>query len=169
MVDMPQYVLKQKRLSKTKTVVIFRRNYLDIKNFMHTEEGWVFEENFTHFGTKGYFKMMIHSDDIFSMYMVDTKTMKIKGKHNSFGIFMRMPQLNTPFKEEMTVGCVECILQCSGKKLGLDIGNGVGKPKKKKNYGNCHIHSGSRTPVEIPSTVRWSASHPFQGGGISPK
>ena len=55
MQDMPKYVLKNKRLSRTKTVFIFRRNYLDIKDFIKIDGGWIFEEEFTHHGNKCYF------------------------------------------------------------------------------------------------------------------
>ena len=41
MTDMPKYVLKNKRLSKTKTVFIFRRNYLNINDFKKAGNDWI--------------------------------------------------------------------------------------------------------------------------------
>ena len=48
MPDMPKYVLKNKRLSKTKTVFIFRRNYLNINDFKKAGNDWIYEEEFRH-------------------------------------------------------------------------------------------------------------------------
>ncbi|QSX06685.1 hypothetical protein JYG23_04310 [Sedimentibacter sp. zth1] len=166
---MPKYVLKQKRLSKTKTVVIFRRNYLDIKNFKKEDGRWIFEEKFNHYGVKCHLKIIIHSEDIFSMFKVDTKAMKIKGNHKCFGVFIRLPRQDPPFIEKNRFGCAEFVLSCSGKKLAYDNGKGIVNARTKKPYEYCITYSSSKTPAKVPSTVSWNASHPFQGGSVSPK
>lgn len=89
--NMPQYVLKEKRLSKTKTVVVFRRNYMDISKFKQKDDAWIYEEHFVHYGTKCHFKLIIHSKNIYDMYDVNFKSMKIKGPRRSFGVFIRLP------------------------------------------------------------------------------
>lgn len=169
MQNMPKYVLKIKRLSKTKTVVVFRRNYLNVKNFVKQDIGWVYEEKFEHYGIRCYFKIIVHSNDIYDMYSANSKILKVKGKHNSFGVFMRLPKQHPPFEELRTAGCVECILNCKGRNLAYDNGKGIGYKRTEK-INSVSIHSyESRTPVSLPSSILWNASHPFQGGGFSPK
>lgn len=170
MTDMPKYVLKNKRLSKTKTVFIFRRNYLDIREFRKTEDGWLFEEEFTHYGNKCYFRMIVHSDNIFSMYDVNCKSAKVKGNKNCFGIFFRTAKQKANFNIKQVFENVEFVLRCDGKALACDNGKGIKKTREEKMFKQSTIiHQGSRVAVDIPSSVSWSAAHPFQGGGISPR
>lgn len=171
MSDIPKYVPKNRRLSKTKTVFIFRRNYLDINDFKKTVDGWLFEEEFNHYGNKCYFCMIVHSDNIFSMYEVDCKSAKIKGKKNNFGIFFRTAKQRATFQIKHTSGNVDFILRCDGKGIAYDNGKGIRKTKEEKLMKECSgIHQeGSKVAVAVPSTVSWSVSHPFQGGGVSPR
>lgn len=170
MSNMPKYVLKNKRLSKTKTVLIFRRNYLDINDFKKTNDGWIFEEEFNHYGNKCYFGMIVHSDNIFSMYDVNCKSAKVQGKKNSFGIFIRASKQKATFHINRMCGDVEFILRCEGKGLAYDNGKGIKQTKEEKLMKEfTTIHQGSRVAVDVPSTVSWSVSHPFQGGGVSPR
>ena len=41
--NMPTYVLKEKRLSKTKTIIVFRRNYMDISKFKQEDDAWIYK------------------------------------------------------------------------------------------------------------------------------
>lgn len=170
MQQMPKYVLKNKRLSKTKSVFIFRRNYLDVKDFIKIDGGWMFEEKFNHYGNKCYFCMIIHSDNIFSMYDVNNKSAKIKGKKNDFGIFFRAERQNSSFKIKRVCGNVEFVLHCKGKELAYDNGKGIRQTKEDKMFKECSTRrEGSKKAVGVPSNVAWSMSHPFQGGRVSPK
>ncbi len=164
---MPKYVLKEKRLSKTKTVIIFRRNHIDTRRFKQTDDTWVYEESFVHFGVKCEFKLTIHNENLYSMFEINTKSMKIKGPRHDLGIFTRLPKQKLPIKAHGIVGCAEYYLCCTGKKLAYDNGTGIKNTRKK--HLVCDIHSGSRTPIAVPNSVSWSAAHPFQGGGFSPK
>lgn len=170
MPEVPKYVLKNKRLSKTKTVLIFRRNFLNIDDFIKCEDGWKFEENFNHHGVKGHFVMIVHSDNIFDMYEVDSKTTKVKGKKNSFGIFIRDGRTNPPFEINRICNKVEFFLSCKGKALAFDNGKGIKATREEKIHKQVAlIHSGSRMSVTIPNSVAWSVSHPFQGGSVTPR
>lgn len=170
MTDMPKYVLKNKRLSKTKTVFIFRRNYLDIRDFKRTEDGWMFEEEFRYYGNKCYFCMMVHGENVFTMYDVNCKSAKIKGNNNSFGIFFRTARQKANFNIKQVYGNVEFILKCEGKNLAYDNGKGIKNTREEKIFEQCTtIHEGSRVAVDVPSSVAWSAAHPFRGGGVSPR
>lgn len=167
---MPKYVLKNKRLSKTKTVFIFRRNYLDINNFVKKDDGWVFEEKFNKYGNKCYFCMIIHGDDIFSMYDVNSKSTKVKGKKNSFGVFIRDTKKGSEFQINRVYRNVEFVLHCTGNGLAYDTGKGIKKTKEEKMMRKYRsTHQGSKVAVAVPNSVSWSASHPFQGGGMSPR
>lgn len=55
MPDMPKYVLKNKRLSKTKTVFIFRRNYLNINDFKRQVMIGYMKRNFVIMGINAIF------------------------------------------------------------------------------------------------------------------
>lgn len=170
MSKVPKYVLKNKKLNKTKTVLIFRRNFLNIDNFIKCEDGWKFEEDFNYHGVKGHFVMIVHSDNIFDMYGVNSKVTKVKGKKNSFGIFIRAGKSKLPFEINRICNKVEFILSCKGKALAFDNGKGIKATKEEKMYKQvASIHSGSRTPVTIPNSIVWSASHPFQGGSVTPR
>ena len=165
--NMPTYVLKEKRLSKTKTVIIFRRNNMDILRFNQENDAWIYEEQFVHYGTECHFKLIIHSNNIYDMYNTNSKTMQIKGQNNNFGIFIRLPLQKLPIAAHDTVGCAEYYLNCTGRKLAYDRGKGI----KSKNDIPLAVISpqGNTTPTEVPSSVSWSAAHPFQGGSFTPK
>lgn len=170
MANIPKYVLKNKRLSKTKTVFIFRRNYLDIKKFKKAEDGWIFEEEFKHYGNKCYFCMMVHNDNIFSMYDVNCKSAKIKGNKNCFGIFFRTVKQKANFNIKQVYGNVEFVLKSEGKNIAYDNGKGMKNTREDKLFNQCGTkHEGSRVAIDIPSSVVWSVAHPFQGGGVSPR
>lgn len=163
-----QYVLKRKWLNRRKIVIIFRRNNLSIADFIKIDEGWMFEEHFSHYGTECFWKIVIHGNDIFSMYELDMKTMKIKGSPKHFGVFLRFPKENVPFKKRIEHNNVECFLECTGNGLRLDNGNGF-KNKKSVDYPlyKRDFSPECRKAVDIPETVRWSVVHPLQGGGFS--
>lgn len=164
---MPTHVLKEKRLSKTKAVIVFRRNYMDISKFKQQDDAWIYEEQFVHYGTRCHFKLIIHSNNIFDMYNVNSKSMKIKGPRNSFGVFIRLPLQKMPIAAHSTVGCAEYYLDCTGSKLAYDRGRGI---KSKKDDSLVVISpKGAITPIEVPNSVSWSAAHPFQGGSFTPK
>lgn len=167
MINMPTYVLKEKRLSKTKAVIVFRRNYMDISKFKQENDDWIYEEQFVHYGTKCTFKLIIHSKNIYDMYSVNFKSMKINGPRNSFGVFIRFPVQKLPIVTHGIVGCAEYYLTCTGRKLAYDRGKGI---KRKKDDSLAVISSkGATPPAEVPNSVAWSAAHPFQGGSFTPK
>ncbi len=167
MSNMPQYVLKEKRLSKTKTVIIFRRNYMDISNFKQEDDKWIYAESFVHYGVKCEFKLIIHSKNIYDMYNVDFKSMKIKGPRNGFGVFIRLPVQKLPINAHGIVGCAEYHLYCTGRKLAYDNGKGINNKSNDSLVKIVHAKTG--TPIEIPNSVSWSVAHPFQGGRMTPK
>lgn len=170
MSDRPKYVLKNKRLSKTKTVFIFRRNYLDINDFIKTEDGWTFEEKFTHHGNKCYFRMTVHDDNIFSMYGVDCKSTKVRGKKNSFGIFFRTTRQNTSFRIKHECNNVEFVLHCEGKNIAYDNGKGIKKTKEEQLMKELERpREGSKKVIGVPKNVAWNMAHPLQGGAVSPR
>ncbi len=162
---MPNIVLKRKRLNKKKSVVIFRRNNLSFSDFKVTENGYIYEEKFKHFGIQGTFRMTVDSEDLYEMFQIDEKTMKIKGGKNHFGVFLRFNDQKTlPLVRKGHVGCVQYVLECDGKSLYHDTG------KKKKDPFVSDIHDTSKkSGGKVPYTVGWAAAHPLQGGGVSPR
>ena len=163
MQKMPDIVLKRKRLSKTKTVVVFRRNNLKFDNFVKTDAGFLYEESFKHYGVKGRIRLIVESDNLYDVFSVNTKTIKIKGGKDHFGLFLRFgDQKRLPLDKCGSMGCVKYELLCDGKELFYD--------GKKKNEPGAEIHDTSkRKTISAPASVSWAASHPLQGGGFSPR
>lgn len=163
MQKMPDIVLKRKRLSKTKTVVIFRRNNLSFNDFKKTDRGYVFEEKFKHHGVNGSIKLIVESDNLYDAFEINTKTVKVKGGKDHLGIFLRFgDQKSLPLNKTGSMGCIRYELNCEGKQLYYD--------GKKKSEPGAEIHDTSkRKSISAPVSVSWAASHPFQGGGFSPR
>lgn len=163
MQEMPDIVLKRKRLSKTKTVVIFRRNNLSFTDFGEITGGYVYEEIFKHHGVSGRIKIVVDSENLYDIFNVNTKSVKIKGGKDHFGIFLRFgDQKKLPLNKAGSIGCVRFELDCEGKELFYD--------GKKKSDPGVEIHDTSKhRSISAPASVSWAASHPFQGGGFSPR
>ena len=165
MEKMPDIVLKRQRLSKTKTVVIFRRNNLSFNSFKKNVKGYTYQEEFYSHGMRGRLSIFVESENLYDLFKIDTKAAKVKGEEKSFGIFLRFPdQRYLPLVQSGAFGCMKFDLYCNGKNKSIYY---VGKNKKPEKVG---IYTNSnKTPVEIPKSVSWAALHPFQGGGFSPK
>ena len=163
MQELADIVIKRKRLSKTKTVVIFHRNNLSFADFSEIDGGYVYEEFFKHHGISGRIKMIVDSKNLYDIFAVNTKKIKIKGGKDHFGIFLRFGDWKKlPLNKAGSMGCVRFELDCEGKKLFYD-------GKKKSGLG-IEIHDASKhRSISAPASVRWAASHPFQGGGVSPR
>ena len=161
---MPNIVLKRKRLNKKKNVIVFRRNNLSFSDFKHMENGYVYEEKFEHFKVQGVFKMYVDSEDLYDIFQIDEKGMRIRGGQNHFGVFLRFnDQKKLPLEKNGQIGCVRYVLKCDGESLYFDTG-------KKKDPYVSDIHDTSRkSGGNVSYSVRWAASHPLQGGGVSPR
>lgn len=168
MAEYPKYVLKTKRLSKTITVIIFRRNYLSINDFRYVDGKWVFADQFKLYGSNGALKLYFHNEDIGTIFSINAKSLKVKGNKSEFGIFVRVPNKKLPINTAGRVGDLEYCLEYAGKKIPYDNGNGI-KANKEKNELLLKCGSDAKYPDSIPDTVSWSMTHPFQGGGCSPK
>lgn len=173
MQELPKYVLKHKRLGKKKLVFIFKRNYLNIRDFKKVDHDWVFEEEFSYHGMKCHFTMIVHDDDIYSMYKADCKIFKVRGKHNCFGIYLRDEQQNPTFHIDREHENVEFILLGEGKSILFDDGSGIYNTRKKrrskKRRKTTSDRYETRTAVDISKYLSWNATHPLQGGGVSPR
>ena len=143
--------------------MIFRRNNLSFNDFKKTENGYVFEENFKHHGINGTVKLTVKSDNLYDAFEVNTKTVKIRGGKDHLGIFLRFgDQKQLPLIKSGSKGCIRYKLYCDGERLYYD-------GKKKRQQGEAIHYSSSHSYNKIPSSVSWAASHPFQGGGFSPR
>lgn len=163
--NMPDHVLKRKRLSRTKTVVIFRRNNLSMDDFQEKDGCWVFVEKFDHHGVKCMIKLVIHSSNFCTAFETNEKEMKIKGSPRSFGVFIRFPDMTLPIDERGQYGKVEYHLKCIGKHLFYDNG----KRFKKKSKAYTPFVPRETTQIAVPRSVSNAVRHPYSGGGVSPK
>lgn len=160
---MYKYILKRQKITKKRNAVIFCRNLLDIHDFKRIGDTWTFEENFSYHGIKCSFRFIVHSDDILSIYEINAKAMKVRGRPYSFSLILTLRDQELPINVHKQIGCGECYLTYSGRQLFYDE-----NIKGKGGYGG-RIKGGKKTSVPIPNSVSWSARHPFRGGGVSPK
>lgn len=175
--NMPTYVLKKKKLNKTTVVSIFRRNHLNIDMFRPTEQGWVFEEKFSHHGTIAYFKLTVNDKNIFTLFSVNSKSFKIKGNTSCFNLYYRFPQIIVPFERQTVIGNVKLELICTGRQLRLDDGHGFSRKKRKQdpnivifnNHPSTKRLCRAETSKSAKQAIQWNITHPCQGGKVSPK
>lgn len=160
------HIIKRKRLSKTKTVIIYRRNNLSLKNLVREGSQYYYTEIYEHRGIIAKFEMKIYSENVEDIFLVNTKTFKIKGGRNQFGIFIRLEDQNLPIKDENIVGCVEYMLLIKGCRERLYYDK---SQRRRKEYVPKIHNTSATTSVTIPNSVLWSAKHPYRGGGFSPK
>ena len=168
--DYPDYVLKRSRLSKTKTVVVFRRNNLNAESFEKVESGYFYHETFQHKGYKCLLELEVKGNDLSQVFSIDTKTVKVKGWLKNFGIFLRFPdQERPPLKQRGEIDCLSYSLVVLGSRsFYLDDPKAIRAKKRGKVTGLIH-NTSVKTPGHIPSSAVWNMTHPFQGGGVSPK
>lgn len=158
------YVLKRKRLSKTKTILLFRRNNLSFKLFKSKDGIYVYDEDFEFHGVCGKLKIVVNTENFQDVFCINCKSVKFKGVYSHFGLYLRFPdQKEFPIDKHVVIGCVEISLRCKGNRLFYDAA------KRKRIEGGNVSTSSARYAVEIPDTVLWAAKNPFSGGGFSPK
>lgn len=158
------YVIK--RLSKTKTVIIYRRNNLSIKDLVKIDNGYCLRETYTYRGVTCKLVLNIYTPNIQDIFLVNTKTFKIRGGRNQFGIFIRMLDQNFPIKDNQIVGCVDSCLLVNGNKEKLYYDK---QQKQKKEYVPKVYNVPFRTPIKIPNSVLWSARHHYHDEAFSSK
>lgn len=163
MQERPNIVLKRKWLAKGKKAVIFQRNNLSFKDFKRIDTGYVYEGSFNHNGVSGIISLFVDSDNLQDIFSINTKTIKIKGGKNHFGVLFRFPdQEKMPLDKAGKNMCIRYKLHCEGQKLFYE--------KKKKSGFVTGIHSTSRIRFySAPAYMSWAVSHPYQGGGFSPR
>lgn len=165
--DYPDHFFKRKKQGKHKEVVIYRRNNLTFEDFQHTDTGYMLTVLHKYNGACVYLKLQINSQrfhDLFEANLPDY--IKIAGGANHFGIKLTIPVANFKHtKFHGIYGNVSYEFAFSGTygKLYLDTG-------KKKAKGEKWVSANSgATPIIAPDTVRWAATHPYQGGLMQPK
>lgn len=166
MVKYPDYTIKRKRLNKKLVVVIFRRNNLSFNQFEKENGGYVFREKFSSHGIKGFLEILVHSDNLYDIFSINSKTIKICGGRNHFGIYLRFSDQQPPLKKKISKDIVTCKLLCEGKRFYFDTQRSKDKDDQ---FVNIRSSSSSKTTIKVPSSLSWSASHPMQGGGFSPR
>ena len=160
--EFPDIVFKRKWLSKTKAVIIFRRNNLAFKDFIQTENGYYYQETFFHHGTRGIIKISVNDKDMYKLFDIDYESAKVKGGKDHFGIFLCLPdQVRLPLHQKGSFGCMDFELLCAGGSLYCE--------GRKKRVGAKRVIPSMTKPIDIPDSVSWAASHPYGGGGMNPR
>lgn len=160
----PNFFIKRKRLSKTKTIIIVRHNNLTVDMFKQVGDAFVFEKLHTKTGVSCYLKITVRSDTVDDLFKLDSTTFKVAGTKNHFGIYICIPDGKLPRKNQNTIGRVSYELVITGNNNAIFYDNPKRKPPRKRS-----VIESSRTPIDIPDSVRWAISHPYQGGKTSPK
>lgn len=168
---LPDYYVKYDKLSKTKTVIKFYRNNMSIDMFRK-------ENNILRLIDKVDYKNcilnmeIISQTDDFSKMLTKNKDFKIKGTKNNFSLFSRIDINKFPGVVKGETESLKYNISFMGsyepiKKKYLNAIN-----KKRIKTTKCNVINTANTfnfSNEIPSSVKWSISHPFQGGRVSPK
>ena len=151
------YVINRKKIADTKAALFFERNNLSAELFTKNEEGYFIKEPFCIHSRKGVFKCVIKADDIRKAFSLKNSKISFRGHKNNFGISICLPWINksAELKHEIC-NFVEYWIYFEEKK---DI-----QPHKKKKKRKYH-----ERPSRYDSASSWAVSHPFQGGGCSPR
>lgn len=167
--DYPKYVLKVKKLNKNKDAIIFRRNYLSFTEFSKTETGWYLEEEFIHYGTKCKFSVTVNTPDLTQIFVFNSKTLKIKGKNDNFGLFVRLGNRKMPFVSDLNYELIQIHIECSGKGLAYDDGTGIKNTREKQIQKKLFNARKQKKSDEVAPYVGagYAMTHPYQGGGVS--
>ena len=115
---------------------------------------------------------IIFKSDSFSSVKNNSKAFKIKGVAENFTIFSRTSVSSFPatIKGETPICIYSIRFEGTYKKLKEDFEFKLRREKAEKRKHEVVINNNScSTHREIPSSVKWSASHPYQGGRASPK
>lgn len=160
----PDFFIKRKRLGKAKTVIIVRYNNLTADMFKQMDDTLVLEKLHTRKGVSCYLKISVRHDSVDDFFNLDAKTFKVAGTKAHFGVYIRIPDGKLPRKSRNTIGGVSYELVITGNNNAIYYDN----PKRKPPREHSVIES-PKTPMDIPDSVKWAVSHPYQGGRTSPK
>lgn len=170
--DKRDYHIKYDRLSKTKSVIKLYRNNLSIKRLEKDSNNlYILSEELNYKGCVVKINI-IFKLDCFSSATTNSKAFKIKGSSNDFTIFSRtsVSSFPTTIKGETPVCIYNIRFEGTYKKLKEDFEFKRIREKAEKRKYQVVINNNSCSMTrEIPSSVKWSVSHPYQGGKVSPK
>ena len=132
--------------------------------FKQADGSLVYEKLHARKGVNCYLKLIVPVESIEDFFKMDSKTFKVAGNRNHFGIYVRIPDGKLPRKNRNTIGRISYELVISGNNNGIYYDN-----PKRKTPREQSVPDSPRTPAEIPDSVKWAVSHPYQGGLVSPK
>ena len=165
MKERPDTVIKRKWFGRNNISIVFRRFNLSVKDFKKTDTGYIYVGSFKRYGVSGKIYLFVDSENFNDIFKINSKTIKVKGSANQFDIYIRFSdQIELPLVKYRSNGCLKCELHCEGERLYYE-----GKKKRRGEYwSGIHSTSKGRT-YAVPSSTSWAASHPYQGGGFSPR
>ncbi len=167
---LPNYIIKRKRISKKKSMVVFARNNIQYGDLKRIDGGFVREEKFrTKQGYHGTTLIIIKRDNLDEIFDIKSDIIKVRGNRTKFNVVLNLPdQKWLPLKAEVKAGCITCRIFCDGRSLEYDRKD-ERQFHQRPAKGSLMKESNRTYSVEIPDSVLWSASHPYQAGGMSPK
>ncbi len=174
-------VLKRIWVADGKSMILFQRNNLCINDFKRSDNEYVYEERFKYeLGSKltsdikGHFILRFRGRNFGRIFTISSKHGYFKGTKDHFGICLKLNDKHQyPFKEEGSMGPVHYYLECRGGNLFFE--NSEKKRRalvsalSAKEHPSPSYITDSLFDDGISSTVRYAATHPYLGGGISPK
>lgn len=168
----PDFFMKRKELSNNKTAVIFRRNNLSFKDFERYNNTYYYIEDFNYNGISGVIHIELLSNNLYDLFEVTTKKIKIRGQRWHLGIYLRFPSIEKyPFETHGTVKKVKYHFICyKCKYVKLERTNtNTFKGKRKKKGKSYSVSRGGRINRGIYATNAYHFFHPYQGGSCSPR
>lgn len=169
----PDHFVKTKMHGKKKKVIIYRRNNLSADHFSYDPNyGYTFDEEYSFKGIIIHLHIHLNSNSIYDLFTLEyPKSFKLKGGTNHMGIKATLSVAGFPGAIRGVIGPVSFFCEFSGTYKNLYLDNPTSRiraERRKSNVGVVHS-SISCSSVDVPPSVSWAASHPFQGGGFSPR
>lgn len=164
------YITINKKANKER-VLVYRRNNLSYKKFKFIQnDGYYFDEYYRIDGYSIHLYIRLKSIKFYDLFNCQSSDLiKLYGGTNCFGIKIISPKINDfilkgthiigKTTEENGILICECKFICNKNSF-----------KHKNNYNKNKYRVNSRRPYDsIYQITSWSLSHPYQGGGCSPK
>ncbi len=176
----PDYYVCLQKINKSELSVVFRRNNLSKTMFEYIpQKGYQYNEIYKNKDYSVTIKILIKSQVFYDLFSSKIKDIGIKGKiNNNFGISfkskpikldtIRYSQVKVKSIKDSDVLFFHYELNGSFYKFQLydSKWHKIDKPNNKKTNHKKY----KRAPYEsIYNVSSWSVSHPFSGGGFSPR
>lgn len=166
--DRKIYMNMIKEGSKKKVDFTYYRNNLSTKDFVKSEDNkFIITDVYDRYGIHIEITITVN-ENLNNIFDIKSPTTKVRGSLEHFGIVINRVSNKIPWEIHIEKKEVRCDILCQGD-YGYIIGKERARIKRKMREKQEKRRNKGTRPVKISNSVSWSVSHPFQGGGISPR